>query len=1128
MADRRISELTEMPASGVASSDLFLFVDVDNPNINDRSRKFTASGLTDYVYQRLSIEGQPQRFYSDTANSTQRGFFGTAGLNTISGNTISGGTVVTLASGVTLNFSNFQNQNLIDQSTTPPTDSGTIFWYRPPVSGLLGRTYYRYINPTGVGPSAIEWVEASPFEATTIQIGTQQVISGVLDPLRIPAATNNPSGFGGIRFTDVLGQVLNASGVFSTVPIVASGYPGAVPTISGVQEGLPLVKQGNALTYATLSGAVINTDFSSSQVRVARGTQAAPSITFTGDLNTGIYSPTADQVGITVSGFEHFRVARNNVTVSGALNVNNGRLTTESDARINSITVGRGNNSISSNTAIGSGCLSANTTGAYNVAIGSEALVFNQDGNDNVAIGYRNLYFNVNGGGNTSIGAYCLENNQSGTDNTAIGNSALNQNLTGTSNIAIGFASMSQNIDGGYNVAVGHRALESAISNYYSVAIGYQASQFNISGVGNTAIGYRSQAYNDVGFYNTSVGYECLSEVEGVNNSALGYQAGAVTTSGRNNVFLGYRAGYNNTLGNNNTCVGFNAASGITTGSNNTIIGNSPGAPGLSDTVIIAAGTAEKIKVDSSNNTFIGGPIRTISGGSSSAPIYTTSGYPNTGIFFPAADTVAISAGGVERARITNEGRVGIGRTPTTSLLEVAGDASQFQTNIFLQESSHVTSARTAINFNDDWLAVTDTAGNGTKDFGLYSAALVSSVIQVLTNGNTIVNGTLTSNSFIPTSSTVPANGLYLPAANTVGIATGSSERMRIDSNGAVVIGGRGSSRTNLGAVGNTQPGLQMEGTGISRLFSVTSGNSDPTIPGQIIMARHLSGDSTGNTIVNNNTFLGTLTWQGSDGVRFPNAANIFAAVDGSPGVDDMPGRLIFSTTSDGGNIPGERMRIDSLGNVGIGRIALAGFRLDVAGGTRILAQGASSYLEIGTGTLTDQAAYLDLVGDTTYTDYGTRLIRSPGANGDSLLAHRGTGVLSMYAQDAAPVTFVTSSLERMRIDNAGNVKIGGTTDRSTTAGTNQLVIFDGTAPVGTLANGISFYSTAGECRVMDASGASTLLSPHDDDGYWIFDSTDTRNNRRLLVHMEKMAKWIDETFGTSFVEEFGGPPVPN
>ena len=59
---------------------------------------------------------------------------------------------------------------------------------------------------------------------------------------------------------------------------------------------------------------------------------------------------------------------------------------------------------------------------------------------------------------------------------------------------------------------------------------------------------------------------------------------------------------------------------------------------------------------------------------------------------------------------------------------------------------------------------------------------------------------------------------------------------------------------------------------------------------------------------------IGYLSWQGSDGTNFIRAADITAAVDGTPGTSDMPGRLVFSTTADGASSPTERMRISSSG----------------------------------------------------------------------------------------------------------------------------------------------------------------------------------------------------------------------
>jgi hypothetical protein len=57
------------------------------------------------------------------------------------------------------------------------------------------------------------------------------------------------------------------------------------------------------------------------------------------------------------------------------------------------------------------------------------------------------------------------------------------------------------------------------------------------------------------------------------------------------------------------------------------------------------------------------GGVLTVTGGSAGAPAITTSGDTNTGIFFPAADTIAFSEGGVEAARFDSSGNLGIGTT---------------------------------------------------------------------------------------------------------------------------------------------------------------------------------------------------------------------------------------------------------------------------------------------------------------------------------------------------------------------------------------------------------------------------------------------------------------------------------
>ena len=63
--------------------------------------------------------------------------------------------------------------------------------------------------------------------------------------------------------------------------------------------------------------------------------------------------------------------------------------------------------------------------------------------------------------------------------------------------------------------------------------------------------------------------------------------------------------------------------------------------------------------------------VATFSAGTAALPAITTTGDTNTGIFFPAADTIAFTEGGAEAMRIDSSGNVGIGNTSPTSKLDV-------------------------------------------------------------------------------------------------------------------------------------------------------------------------------------------------------------------------------------------------------------------------------------------------------------------------------------------------------------------------------------------------------------------------------------------------------------------------
>ncbi|MHA2067221.1 MAG: hypothetical protein ACXABY_22865, partial [Candidatus Thorarchaeota archaeon] len=72
-------------------------------------------------------------------------------------------------------------------------------------------------------------------------------------------------------------------------------------------------------------------------------------------------------------------------------------------------------------------------------------------------------------------------------------------------------------------------------------------------------------------------------------------------------------------------------------------------------------------------------------------------------------------------------------------------------------------------------------------------------------------------------------------------------------------------------------------------------------------------------TVVQSGDKLSRIFALGYDGTEWEQAASIDMEVDGTPGTNDMPGRIVFNTTPDGSVTPAEAMRIDNAGNVGIG-----------------------------------------------------------------------------------------------------------------------------------------------------------------------------------------------------------------
>ena len=125
-------------------------------------------------------------------------------------------------------------------------------------------------------------------------------------------------------------------------------------------------------------------------------------------------------------------------------------------------------------------------------------------------------------------------------------------------------------------------------------------------------------------------------------------------------------------------------------------------------------------------------------------------------------------------------------------------------------------------------------------------------------------------------------------------------------------------------SIADGTPNVQVEGTaGTASLGLVRNQNNSG---GSNISFAKSRGTSVGSaTIVQDDDTLGNINFAAADGTDINTiAASIVAQVDGTPGANDMPGRLIFKTTADGANSATERLRITSAGYVGVGEASPA------------------------------------------------------------------------------------------------------------------------------------------------------------------------------------------------------------
>jgi hypothetical protein len=144
---------------------------------------------------------------------------------------------------------------------------------------------------------------------------------------------------------------------------------------------------------------------------------------------------------------------------------------------------------------------------------------------------------------------------------------------------------------------------------------------------------------------------------------------------------------------------------------------------------------------------------------------------------------------------------------------------------------------------------------------------------------------------------------------------SGFTEAARIDSSGRLLVG----TSTGYGVASSGLARFQVGSTAAELHASLTDWSN--LNQGGVLAFGAARGGAFGDyTVVQNGDNLGSIRFAGADGTDLQSqGASIAAQVDGTPGANDMPGRLTFSTTADGASSPTERMRLNSSGQLLVG-----------------------------------------------------------------------------------------------------------------------------------------------------------------------------------------------------------------
>jgi hypothetical protein len=262
------------------------------------------------------------------------------------------------------------------------------------------------------------------------------------------------------------------SNVIANAAIVPAGTSGSVDVYASQTTNLIIDINGY---YAQQTG-----------ITLAQGTAASPSLSFSSDAGTGIFSSGAGSLDITTGG-----TTRLTVRPDGDLDVP-GSVRKFGNLWFHSLGSG--------NTGVGVQALEVNS-GQYNTATGSQALHSNTTGFANTGVGSSALNANTTGSDNTAVGSFALYHSTEGDENTAAGVGALQSNTLGDKNTVLGTGTLGGNTEGGYNTATGAYALSVNTTGNDNTADGEGALGSNTAGIGNTAVGEAALSFNTTGIF---------------------------------------------------------------------------------------------------------------------------------------------------------------------------------------------------------------------------------------------------------------------------------------------------------------------------------------------------------------------------------------------------------------------------------------------------------------------------------------------------------------------------------------------------------------------------------------------------------------------------------------------------